>query len=251
MTSVQSFSYQTLLFNCFVFVFNRFKDIEVMSFDKSQWLGVGSHREYTEEQLFAVKQIKKCKDYYEILGVTKESTASGIKKQYHWLALQLHPDKNKAPGASEAFIMIGNAFAVLSDAQKKKQYDMYGSEEQQRKRWHQTYENGYNDYYRSFKGFSADQFFNMSFGRGFPSGDVYFPHNPRYEGPAEDEVEQNDNNCADGHIEASIGAEDCLSDGNPSEDSGVSQSNDNTDENPISSDNESQGSQPGLLTKFI
>ena len=104
-----------------------------MSFNKSQCLGVGSHREYTEEQLIAVKQIKKSKDYYEILGVNKESTVSEIKKQYPKLALQLHPDKNKAPGASEAFIMIGNAFAVLSDAEKKKHYDMHGSEELKRK----------------------------------------------------------------------------------------------------------------------
>lgn len=47
--------------------------------------------------------IKKCKDYYEILNVTKEAVDSEIKKSYKKLALQLHPDKNKAPGAGEAF----------------------------------------------------------------------------------------------------------------------------------------------------
>lgn len=50
-----------------------------------------------------ISRIKKCKDYYEILNVTKESTDSEIKKSYKKLALQLHPDKNKAPGAAEAF----------------------------------------------------------------------------------------------------------------------------------------------------
>lgn len=47
--------------------------------------------------------IKKCKDYYEILGVSKEATEAELKKQYKKLALQFHPDKNRAPGASEAF----------------------------------------------------------------------------------------------------------------------------------------------------
>lgn len=57
----------------------------------------------------------RCKDYYEILGVTKESTDSEIKKAYKKLALQLHPDKNKAPGAAEAFKAVGNAVATLTD----------------------------------------------------------------------------------------------------------------------------------------
>lgn len=62
---------------------------------------------YTAEHAEAVKRIKKCKDYYEILMVTKEATDSEIKKSYKKLALQLHPDKNTFPGAGEAFKAIG------------------------------------------------------------------------------------------------------------------------------------------------
>ena len=53
--------------------------------------------------LHSNSRIKKCKDYYEILGVSKEATEAELKKQYKKLALQFHPDKNRAPGASEAF----------------------------------------------------------------------------------------------------------------------------------------------------
>lgn len=62
---------------------------------------------YTAEQLEAVKKIKKCKDYYEILGVSKDATASEIQKAYRKVALQFHPDKNRAPGSEEAFKAIG------------------------------------------------------------------------------------------------------------------------------------------------
>ncbi|XP_044744968.1 dnaJ homolog subfamily B member 14-like [Coccinella septempunctata] len=83
--------------------------------------------EYTQEELEAVKRINKCKDFYEILGVSKYATESDIKKAYRKLALQLHPDKNKAPGSAEAFKKIGNVVAILTDVEKRKQYDLYRS----------------------------------------------------------------------------------------------------------------------------
>jgi len=70
-------------------------------------------QEFSKEQLDAVKKIKQCRDYYEILGITKEATDSELKKAYRKMALQFHPDKNKCPGASEAFKGINAIYVML------------------------------------------------------------------------------------------------------------------------------------------
>lgn len=63
--------------------------------------------DYTNEQKVLCERILRCKDYYEVLSVSKEATDSEIKRSYKKLALQLHPDKNRAPGAVEAFKALG------------------------------------------------------------------------------------------------------------------------------------------------
>ena len=67
------------------------------------------------------------RDYYEVLGVTKNSSADEIKKAYRKVAMQFHPDRN--PGdkaAEEKFKEAAEAYEILSDADKRAQYDRYG-----------------------------------------------------------------------------------------------------------------------------
>ena len=66
------------------------------------------------------------KDYYEILGVSKNSNTDEIKKAYKKLAMQFHPDRNKSKEAEEKFKEISEAYAVLSDKEKRNTYDSYG-----------------------------------------------------------------------------------------------------------------------------
>jgi molecular chaperone DnaJ len=68
------------------------------------------------------------KDYYEVLGVPRNATQEEIKNAYRKLALQYHPDRNKSPDAEEKFKEISEAYAVLSDEEKRRQYDMFGHE---------------------------------------------------------------------------------------------------------------------------
>ena len=67
------------------------------------------------------------RDYYEVLGVPKDASADDIKKAYRKMAMKYHPDRN--PGdkeAEEKFKEVGEAYEVLSDADKKARYDQYG-----------------------------------------------------------------------------------------------------------------------------
>lgn len=68
------------------------------------------------------------KDYYEILGVSKTASDEEIKRAFRKLAKQYHPDINKEAGAEEKFKEIGEAYAVLSDPEKRRQYDQFGHE---------------------------------------------------------------------------------------------------------------------------
>lgn len=66
------------------------------------------------------------RDYYEVLGVSKTATHQEIKKAFRKLAMKYHPDKNKDHNAENKFKEINEAYEILSDEQKRKQYDQFG-----------------------------------------------------------------------------------------------------------------------------
>ena len=78
--------------------------------------------------LIIISQSEKKEDYYELLGVKKDATDAEIRKAYRKLALKWHPDKNQdnKQEAEEKFKKINEAYSVLSDKQKRKQYDHGG-----------------------------------------------------------------------------------------------------------------------------
>ena len=98
-------------------------------------------------------------DYYKTLGIEKSTSTEDIKKAYRKLALKWHPDKNpNNKGAEEKFKKISEAYAVLSDPQKRKDYDMFGSADQFRQRYSQE---------DIFRGFDLNDIL-----RGFGFGDL-------------------------------------------------------------------------------
>jgi len=66
------------------------------------------------------------RDYYEVLGISKDTQINEIKSQYRKLALKFHPDRNKSSEAAEHFKAISEAYAVLSDTKKRQLYDQHG-----------------------------------------------------------------------------------------------------------------------------
>jgi len=66
------------------------------------------------------------RDYYDVLGVSRNASLEEIKKAYRKLALEWHPDRNKSPQAEERFKEINEAYEVLSDPEKRAAYDQFG-----------------------------------------------------------------------------------------------------------------------------
>ena len=66
------------------------------------------------------------RDYYEVLGLSRDASAEDIKKAFRRLAFKYHPDRNQDDGAEAKFKELNEAFEVLSDPDKRTRYDQFG-----------------------------------------------------------------------------------------------------------------------------
>jgi molecular chaperone DnaJ len=117
------------------------------------------------------------RDYYDILGVQRNAAKDEIKNEYRKLALKYHPDRNKSPDAEERFKEISEAYAILSDDEKRAQYDRFGHA-------------GIDSRYSAediFRGVDFDEILRdvgFGFGGGFGSiFDMFFGEGRRARGP--------------------------------------------------------------------
>ncbi len=103
------------------------------------------------------------RDYYEVLGVSKTSSPDEVKQQYRKLALKFHPDRNKSSEAGEHFKEISEAYAVISNPEKKQIYDQHG---------HAGVDGRYSseDIFQGAQGGGFDSVFESIFGRGGGGG---------------------------------------------------------------------------------
>ncbi|GAA2977585.1 molecular chaperone DnaJ [Lentilactobacillus parakefiri] len=120
------------------------------------------------------------KDYYDILGVSKDASDDEIKHAYRKLSKKWHPDINKAPDAEAKFKEINEAYETLSDPQKRANYDQYGSADGAGAGFGSGGQGGgFGNFGGSAGGFGFDDIFSQFFGGGQQRADPSAPQQGR------------------------------------------------------------------------
>lgn len=128
-----------------------------------------STRKATREMEVAVLNVHKVrmKSHYEVLGIARDADEIAIKRAYRRLAFRLHPDRNFANGADEAFKRVSQAFVTLSDSKKRTHYDQFGTDDDSMAaaaaQAHRTRGTGAHQHV-FMNGVPLDQFFQMNGG---------------------------------------------------------------------------------------
>ncbi|KAG7278638.1 hypothetical protein CRUP_031933 [Coryphaenoides rupestris] len=89
-------------------------------------------------------------DPYKTLGVSRSASQSDIKKAYKHLAREWHPDKNKDPGAEDMFIKITKSYEILSNEERRANFDRYGQMEDNQPFGHSQQQQGFRSFHNSF-----------------------------------------------------------------------------------------------------
>jgi molecular chaperone DnaJ len=107
-------------------------------------------------------------DYYDALGISRDASQEDIKRAFRKLAFKYHPDRSKIPDAEEKFKEASEAYAILSDPEKRREYDASGFEgiKNQYKREDIYNRQNFQDIFSEF-GFDSNDLFNRIFGGGF------------------------------------------------------------------------------------
>ena len=104
-------------------------------------------------------------DFYKTLGLSKNASPDEIKKAFRKKAMKYHPDRNNSEGAEKKFKELNEAYEVLSDPQKKENYDRFGSAEPSRfSHGHGGFD--FDDFFQSFGSFFGENFHSRSRSRG-------------------------------------------------------------------------------------
>jgi DnaJ family protein B protein 12 len=133
-----------------------------------------SAADVSAEHIEIVQRVRRTKDYYQILCLSKNCTEDEVRKAYRKLSLKVHPDKNKTAGAEEAFKAVSKAFQVLSDAELRRNYDLHGPEEESQRVRQRHTRHGAPVYYEDV--FDANDIFNSFFGMHQANGSFQRTH---------------------------------------------------------------------------